>query len=217
MSGQLIFSAASVYTSYEVDDDWCVSVLQSYQADRDVPFPWSVGMFWALSHLHTARTHACLHFLSVYTFSLSLYRRGYDPRGKTAVGTFLGKANLCAFLVWACKGRPDVFPSLPSQLKLTRFVYVPPTRPIVSYKVDFHPLYSHAEVRGGKKSHYLGIIITEDHFPGYYSNQFTCALKLTSVIHFTTLLLLKPFNIKQEECHQLQLMLCFPPLLMLSE
>eukprot|EP00066_Takifugu_rubripes_P009573 XP_003976654.1 PREDICTED: abhydrolase domain-containing protein 16A [Takifugu rubripes] len=34
---------ASVYTGYEVDDDWCVSVLQSYQADREVPFPWSVG------------------------------------------------------------------------------------------------------------------------------------------------------------------------------
>uniref|UniRef100_A0A671YM92 Abhydrolase domain containing 16A, phospholipase n=1 Tax=Sparus aurata TaxID=8175 RepID=A0A671YM92_SPAAU len=34
---------ASVYSGYEVDDDWCVSVLQSYQADRDVLFPWSVG------------------------------------------------------------------------------------------------------------------------------------------------------------------------------
>ncbi|KAM7421134.1 hypothetical protein PAMA_015344 [Pampus argenteus] len=33
----------SVYSGYEVDDDWCVSVLQSYQADRDVLFPWSVG------------------------------------------------------------------------------------------------------------------------------------------------------------------------------
>uniref|UniRef100_A0A8C4DHS6 Monoacylglycerol lipase ABHD16A n=1 Tax=Dicentrarchus labrax TaxID=13489 RepID=A0A8C4DHS6_DICLA len=34
---------ASVYSGYEVDDDWCVSVLQSYQAERDVLFPWSVG------------------------------------------------------------------------------------------------------------------------------------------------------------------------------
>ncbi|RVE62829.1 hypothetical protein OJAV_G00161600 [Oryzias javanicus] len=34
---------ASVYSGYEVDDGWCVSVLQSYQADRDVLFPWSVG------------------------------------------------------------------------------------------------------------------------------------------------------------------------------
>ncbi|XP_060777539.1 phosphatidylserine lipase ABHD16A [Neoarius graeffei] len=33
----------SVYTGYEVDDGWCLSVLQSYQTDRDVPFPWSVG------------------------------------------------------------------------------------------------------------------------------------------------------------------------------
>uniref|UniRef100_A0AAQ5Y7N2 Phosphatidylserine Lipase ABHD16 N-terminal domain-containing protein n=1 Tax=Amphiprion ocellaris TaxID=80972 RepID=A0AAQ5Y7N2_AMPOC len=33
----------SVYSGYEVDDDWCTSVLQSYQADRDVLFPWSVG------------------------------------------------------------------------------------------------------------------------------------------------------------------------------
>lgn len=41
-------SAASVYSGYEVDDDWCVSVLQSYQADRDVPFPWSVGRSSAL-------------------------------------------------------------------------------------------------------------------------------------------------------------------------
>uniref|UniRef100_A0A8C5HEQ3 Protein ABHD16A-like n=1 Tax=Gouania willdenowi TaxID=441366 RepID=A0A8C5HEQ3_GOUWI len=34
---------ASVYSGYEVDDEWCESVLQSYQADRDVTFPWSVG------------------------------------------------------------------------------------------------------------------------------------------------------------------------------
>uniref|UniRef100_A0A8C7NLY1 Abhydrolase domain containing 16A, phospholipase n=1 Tax=Oncorhynchus mykiss TaxID=8022 RepID=A0A8C7NLY1_ONCMY len=34
---------AAVYSSYEVDDDWCVSVLQSYKTERDVFFPWSVG------------------------------------------------------------------------------------------------------------------------------------------------------------------------------
>uniref|UniRef100_A0A3B5R3P5 Abhydrolase domain containing 16A, phospholipase n=1 Tax=Xiphophorus maculatus TaxID=8083 RepID=A0A3B5R3P5_XIPMA len=34
---------ASVYSGYEVDDDWCLSVLKSYQTDRDVSFPWSVG------------------------------------------------------------------------------------------------------------------------------------------------------------------------------
>uniref|UniRef100_A0A672N7D9 Protein ABHD16A-like n=1 Tax=Sinocyclocheilus grahami TaxID=75366 RepID=A0A672N7D9_SINGR len=33
----------SVYTGYEVDDDWCLSVLQSYQTDREPLFPWSVG------------------------------------------------------------------------------------------------------------------------------------------------------------------------------
>ncbi|KAF3839277.1 hypothetical protein F7725_017994 [Dissostichus mawsoni] len=31
------------FSGYEVDDDWCVSVLQSYQAEGDVLFPWSVG------------------------------------------------------------------------------------------------------------------------------------------------------------------------------
>uniref|UniRef100_A0A4W5PMN4 Abhydrolase domain containing 16A, phospholipase n=1 Tax=Hucho hucho TaxID=62062 RepID=A0A4W5PMN4_9TELE len=34
---------AAVYSSYEVDDDWCVSVLQSYKTEGDVFFPWSVG------------------------------------------------------------------------------------------------------------------------------------------------------------------------------
>ncbi|KAF4088461.1 hypothetical protein AMELA_G00082650 [Ameiurus melas] len=38
----------SVYMGYEVDDDWCLSVLQSYQTDRDAPFPWSVGEDMAL-------------------------------------------------------------------------------------------------------------------------------------------------------------------------
>lgn len=57
------FSAASVYTGYEVDDDWCVSVLQSYQADREVPFPWSVGGFRAPLRAPTQST--CSHALSV--------------------------------------------------------------------------------------------------------------------------------------------------------
>ena len=44
MSNSAVVSPpASVYSSYEVDDDWCVSVLQSYQTDKDVSFPWSVG------------------------------------------------------------------------------------------------------------------------------------------------------------------------------
>uniref|UniRef100_A0A8C7X668 Abhydrolase domain containing 16A, phospholipase n=1 Tax=Oryzias sinensis TaxID=183150 RepID=A0A8C7X668_9TELE len=47
---------ASVYSGYEVDDGWCVSVLQSYQADRDVLFPWSVGKM-LLSLLPKARKY----------------------------------------------------------------------------------------------------------------------------------------------------------------
>ncbi|XP_041963971.1 phosphatidylserine lipase ABHD16A isoform X1 [Alosa sapidissima] len=34
---------AELYSRYEVDDDWCVSVLQSYQTDTHTPFPWAVG------------------------------------------------------------------------------------------------------------------------------------------------------------------------------
>uniref|UniRef100_A0A8C4SVT7 Abhydrolase domain containing 16A, phospholipase n=1 Tax=Erpetoichthys calabaricus TaxID=27687 RepID=A0A8C4SVT7_ERPCA len=34
---------ASLYSAYEVDDEWCTSVLQSYQADQSKPFPWCVG------------------------------------------------------------------------------------------------------------------------------------------------------------------------------
>lgn len=59
---------------------------------------------------------------------------------------------------------------------------------------------------------FTDIITTEEHFPGRHSNQLTCALRLTGVIYFTALSLLKSFNIKQQECHQLQLMLCFSSL-----
>ncbi|KTF88811.1 hypothetical protein cypCar_00012697 [Cyprinus carpio] len=46
-------SGESVYTGYEVDDDWCLSVLQSYQTDRETLFPWSVGTcFKHSSHAH---------------------------------------------------------------------------------------------------------------------------------------------------------------------
>uniref|UniRef100_A0A8C8RS72 Phosphatidylserine lipase ABHD16A n=1 Tax=Pelusios castaneus TaxID=367368 RepID=A0A8C8RS72_9SAUR len=34
---------AAVYSAYEVDDDWCLSVLKSYRAERGGHFPWSVG------------------------------------------------------------------------------------------------------------------------------------------------------------------------------
>ncbi|XP_041081660.1 phosphatidylserine lipase ABHD16A, partial [Polyodon spathula] len=39
---------ASVYSRYEVDDDWCTSVLQSYQTDQTTEFPWTVGEDMAL-------------------------------------------------------------------------------------------------------------------------------------------------------------------------
>ncbi|XP_030044803.1 phosphatidylserine lipase ABHD16A-like [Microcaecilia unicolor] len=35
--------AASVYSQYEVEDDWCLSVLQSYKAEHSGTFPCSVG------------------------------------------------------------------------------------------------------------------------------------------------------------------------------
>ncbi|XP_003228205.2 phosphatidylserine lipase ABHD16A isoform X1 [Anolis carolinensis] len=34
---------ASVYSRYEVEDDWCLSVLKSYKAEDGGQFPWSVG------------------------------------------------------------------------------------------------------------------------------------------------------------------------------
>ncbi|XP_061475275.1 phosphatidylserine lipase ABHD16A [Rhineura floridana] len=34
---------ASVYSRYEVEDDWCLSVLKSYKAEDGDEFPWSVG------------------------------------------------------------------------------------------------------------------------------------------------------------------------------
>ncbi|CAI5768031.1 Alpha/beta hydrolase domain-containing protein 16A [Podarcis lilfordi] len=34
---------ASVYSRYEVEDDWCLSVLKSYKAEDGEDFPWSVG------------------------------------------------------------------------------------------------------------------------------------------------------------------------------
>ncbi|KAG8127716.1 putative HLA-B associated transcript 5 isoform CRA_b protein [Naja naja] len=34
---------ASMYSRYEVEDEWCLSVLKSYQAEEGDEFPWSVG------------------------------------------------------------------------------------------------------------------------------------------------------------------------------
>ncbi|XP_067830044.1 phosphatidylserine lipase ABHD16A isoform X2 [Heptranchias perlo] len=33
----------SLYSQYEVDDDWCTSVLQSYKSEHGDTFPWTVG------------------------------------------------------------------------------------------------------------------------------------------------------------------------------
>lgn len=67
-------SAASVYSGYEVDDDWCASVLQSYQAERDTQFPWSVGKSQVFLHLLTAHsaTHIHVSLNSSFTWSHTL-------------------------------------------------------------------------------------------------------------------------------------------------
>lgn len=61
----------SVYTSFEVDDDWCLSVLQSYQSESETLFPWSVGedmtlegrrqlaLFLARKHMRNFETTHC--------------------------------------------------------------------------------------------------------------------------------------------------------------
>lgn len=36
-------SPASIYSRWEVEEDWCLSVLRSYQAEHGPDFPWSVG------------------------------------------------------------------------------------------------------------------------------------------------------------------------------
>lgn len=120
-------------------------------------------------------------------------------------------------MIHACvNARPVVFPSHRSRLKLKCLISLPPTSQIVSYSASTRTLEGKFK-KERHKSDYSGIITTEEYFPGYHSNQFTCALRLTAAIYFTMLSLLKSFNIKQGECHQLQLMLCFPPLLILSE
>ncbi|XP_061675745.1 phosphatidylserine lipase ABHD16A isoform X2 [Syngnathoides biaculeatus] len=62
---------ASVYSGYQVDDDWCTSVLLSYQMDTDVQFPWNVGedmtvegkqqlaLFLARKHMRNFETTHC--------------------------------------------------------------------------------------------------------------------------------------------------------------
>ncbi|XP_004847033.1 protein ABHD16A isoform X1 [Heterocephalus glaber] len=63
--------AASVYSRWEVEEDWCLSVLRSYQAEHGPDFPWSVGedmkaegrqqlaLFLARKHLHNFEATHC--------------------------------------------------------------------------------------------------------------------------------------------------------------
>uniref|UniRef100_A0AAR2LKL8 Monoacylglycerol lipase ABHD16A n=1 Tax=Pygocentrus nattereri TaxID=42514 RepID=A0AAR2LKL8_PYGNA len=62
----------SVYIGYEVDDDWCMSVLQSYQTDRETPFPWSVGKYTE-QHLHIRPDHHLFRF-----FQARKYMRNFE-------------------------------------------------------------------------------------------------------------------------------------------
>lgn len=41
-SNSSLICAASIYSRYEVEDDWCLSVLASYE-DENGNFPWTVG------------------------------------------------------------------------------------------------------------------------------------------------------------------------------
>uniref|UniRef100_A0A8J9E6A6 Phosphatidylserine lipase ABHD16A n=1 Tax=Pongo abelii TaxID=9601 RepID=A0A8J9E6A6_PONAB len=62
---------ASIYSQWEVEEDWCLSVLRSYQAEHGPDFPWSVGedmsadgrrqlaLFLARKHLHNFEATHC--------------------------------------------------------------------------------------------------------------------------------------------------------------
>lgn len=41
--GRSCLRLASIYSRWEVEEDWCLSVLRSYQAEHGPDFPWSVG------------------------------------------------------------------------------------------------------------------------------------------------------------------------------
>uniref|UniRef100_V9KRE8 Abhydrolase domain-containing protein 16A n=1 Tax=Callorhinchus milii TaxID=7868 RepID=V9KRE8_CALMI len=43
LSAENPIQEASLYSHYEVDDDWCNSLLQSYRTEHSDGFPWSVG------------------------------------------------------------------------------------------------------------------------------------------------------------------------------
>nr|XP_044632201.1 phosphatidylserine lipase ABHD16A isoform X2 [Equus asinus] len=65
---------ASIYSRWEVEEDWCLSVLRSYQAEHGPDFPWSVGedmsadgrrqlaLFLAQKHLQNFEASHCTPF-----------------------------------------------------------------------------------------------------------------------------------------------------------
>ncbi|XP_038624460.1 phosphatidylserine lipase ABHD16A [Tachyglossus aculeatus] len=66
-----VLEEASVYSQAEVDEEWCLSVLRSYQAEHGSDFPWTVGddlssdgrrqlaLFLARKHLHNFEATHC--------------------------------------------------------------------------------------------------------------------------------------------------------------
>lgn len=92
-----------MYSGYEVDDDWCVSVLQSYQAEGDVAFPWSVGKSQLFSHLRVA--HSLLfHFIGLLhalTFSM-LPGEDMTLEGRRQLALFLVKQLPVYSIIFPC-------------------------------------------------------------------------------------------------------------------
>ncbi|XP_069775596.1 phosphatidylserine lipase ABHD16A isoform X2 [Narcine bancroftii] len=43
LSASNALQETALYSRYEVDDDWCISVLQSYRSEHGEVFPWTVG------------------------------------------------------------------------------------------------------------------------------------------------------------------------------
>ena len=115
--------------------------------------------------------------------------------------------------VWYKGKAPVVFVSpLSSQVKKKKSNFLFFNNPHFLVKIWLTSPLTRIQKKNPTSQLFTDIITTEEHFAGRHSNRLTCALRLTGVIYFTALSLLKSFNIKQEECHQLQLMLCFPSL-----
>lgn len=119
------FSAASVYFGYKVDDNWCVSVLRSYQADRDVVFPWSVGKpsgpFTVRRQTNCTRyhSHACYCDMASHALSRVPLFPGEDLtlESRRQLALFLVRKELFFFLL-SMHSNPACVPLFPpSDLK----------------------------------------------------------------------------------------------------